>query len=58
MFIGRWLAKRAGGYEKDDSEDGKYTTAETSARDAALMYLQYLQIALVSKSGFIHAVTY
>lgn len=48
VFIGRWLAKRAGGHEKDDSEDGKYTTAETSARDAALMYLQYLQIALVS----------
>lgn len=48
VFIGRWLAKRAGGHEKDDSEDGKYTTAETSARDAAVMYLQYLQIALVS----------
>lgn len=51
VFIGRWLAKRAGGYEKDDREDGKYTTAETSARDAAMMYLKYLQIALVSNKN-------
>jgi len=58
VWVGKWLANKAGGLKKSSLKDGKPTDAKLSARDGAMVYhkLHQLQMTGHETGGFFRAV--